>query len=378
MREIKMPRIEREPVELEITPSEEFIADLTNFKSVHFLSRSGIAQPKQDIPSFFLRRNPDAGNTPEGRRKILREMNRGESTVSKFVTSLHSAFARHIPFSISPIVLMNIVSQEIAQYVKDHSEDLAVATLFTRNPGQKEKLVVEVNDFTYGSAANDWLAGISKFRDLLSSRVPSEILGHMTPRFSEATMETEVSHLVSFMDAASKYYSYGMSTMCGIPEFRIEGTPDDWNVLVRFVSQMRTHLPGLEIYFDNLIPILTQIRETADGNKVDNGFWASIYKENNESGGPYSNGWFNNLYAHVYSQDWNTKKSIVILKEKGRSSFGGTKLNQFPSNLSVVEFEWNYYGNMIPMTFVGGVTSVEYTDGFLTPRLGVAVLERNP
>jgi hypothetical protein len=44
----------------------------------------------------------------------------------------------------------------------------------------------------------------------------------------------------------------------------------------------------------------------------------------------------------------------------------------------VVPFEWEYYDKKFPMSFVGGVSSVELSDGFLTPKLGVTVIELNP
>lgn len=382
MREFKTG-VERKPVDIEVIPSEDFISELAPHKMVHFMSRTGIAQPVQKLPRYLAQRLEGTGreNDPAAHRKMLRELNKGETATSRFVLALHAAFAQHIPFTLSPEVIMGIISQEVAQFVKDHSDNPSIASLFTKNPGEKEKIVVEVNDFVYGSPNNNWLDGISKFRGLLAERVPSEVLEYMTPRFSQGTLETEVAHLVSFMDAASKYYDYGMSTLCGIPEFRIEGTSDDWNLILRSVERLKNALPGLEVYFRHLKPVLTEIINTVDGNKVNLDFWHSIYKVYDDSGGPYSNGWFNNLYAHVYSQNWKTNRPVVILKDKDSAfetrGFGGSKLNQFPSNLSVVEFEWDYYGKKIPMTFVGGVTSVEYKDGFLTPCLGVSVLERN-
>lgn len=376
MREIKIPRVERRDVMMETLPTEGFLEDMAPHKAIHFMSRTGITQVAATLPHNMKLMLEKMGkqNDPKFRQGLIRELQKGTTATSKFVTSLHDAFDNHIPFAISPTVIMSIISQEVARYVKDHSEESGIVELFTRSPGAQEKLVVEVDDFVYGSQANNWLDGIQKFKSLLSERVPSGVLEYMTPRFSEATLETEVSHLVSFMDAASRYYKYGMSTLCGIPEFRIEGTPDDWNTIIYSVTRMSEVLPGLSVYFKNLVPVLVQIRDTADSNKVDTSFWSSIYKVDNESGGPYSTGWFNSLYAHHYTFNHQTKQDLVVLK--GEKS-GPSKLNQFPSNLSVVGFEWNYFGKMIPMSMVGGITGVEMREGFLTPCLGVAVLELN-
>ncbi len=296
--------------------------------------------------------------------------------------SLHDAFDQHIPFSISPEVIHSIISQEIAQYVKNNSTDKTIESLFTNTPGIKQHISVSIDHFVYGEE-NNWLEGVIKFRNKLIEKIPSDILEYMLPKLSTGTLETEVAHLVSFMDAASNYYSYGMTTCCGIPKFQIEGTAEDWEKVLNSADKLSGLLPGLKEYFDNLRPVLREIRNTVDGNKIDEDWWSSIYKINTGSGGPFSNGWFNAFYAHLYDIDHETNKSIAYLKNKEHrylndsKRFGGLKLNNFPSNLSCVPFTWNYYGNEIPMSFVSGVLSVEFVDGFLKPRLGVSIVENN-
>jgi hypothetical protein len=408
MRKFNLPKIDVRTPTMETVSSTEFVQGVVPQKRVHFQSRSEIVQVRQDISSYQRDYYEHKGIqvTEEMRRKSLAEQNKPTSTVSKFVTSLHSAFAEHIPFTLSPDVIMTIVSQEIAQFVKNNSENQEIAKLFTKTPGEKQNINVEVDDFVYGSEHNDWMRGIEGFRVQLIEKVPSGVMEHMTPRMSVATPETNLVHLVSFMDAASKYYSYSMSTCCGVPAFNIEGTADDWDGIIRSAGKLTELLPGMALYFQNLVPILREIRNTAAGNKVDNDFWASIYKVDNGSGGPYNNGWFNNFYAHHYGMDYRTRQFVANFKneqgsydytlmdgngykiseynnqgyfpgKRGGGRYGGPKLNNFPSNLSNVPFTWKYLGSEIPMAFVGGVTGVEMVDGFLTPRLGISVVELN-
>lgn len=347
-------RFERKTKDIQIINSMDFVKNLTDYKRIHFMSREGIASSQKNLR---------------------------EPTTSRFVLALHDSFANHIPFSLSPEVIMSIISQEVAQYVKSNSEDLKIAGLFTTTPGQQQEIIVEVHDFIYGSCGNDWLKGVAKFQNELSKKVPSDILDRMTPKFSEGTLETEVSQLVSFMDAASKYYSYGMMTLCGIPSFRIEGTSEDWNSIIKSVDYLKDVLPGLNLYFSKLRPVLVEILNTVDGNKVDLDFWDSIYKSGGGSGGPYSSGWFNLLFAHIYGKDWQTGQFNILKQDVHyqTSRMNHMRLNHYPSSLSLVDFTWYYLANKIPMKFVSGVTSVEYTeDGFLKPKLGIAVLERNP
>lgn len=366
MRIFNIPKIEKKQPTLEIEESMDFVNSIVqNNKKVHFNTTTTISSPVLDLKGYRLRPN-------QTEEEVLKRMKKPTSAVSWFVKSLHNAFAEHIPFSISPEVIMMIISQEIAQYVKTNSEDISVASLFTKTPGEKKKLIVEANDFVLGQQ-NDWLGVISKFKELLQDNVPSNTLKHMVPKFSNSTLETETAHTVSFMDATSKFYTYETMTCCGIPEFKIEGEPTDWDEITKSVGALNVLLPGLSTYFTKLISVITEIRNTVDGNKVNTDFWDSIYKQGSGSGGPYSNGWFNDLYAHQYGIDWRTGTPIAELKVANRHYM--TKITDFPSNISCVPFNWSYYGSDIPMSFVAGITNVEVHDGFLTPKLGIAVLE---
>lgn len=378
MRTFNIPKIEAKPVKFQTQKSEQFITNVIGeVKRIHFNSGKGVTLPDREI--FFEKGYLEG--FPENKRQeaIIEAKNdlyKPISTVSNFVMALHGAFDKHIPFSLLPEVVMMIISQEVAQYIKDHSSEQDIACLVTKTPGQNQNIDVEVNHFVYENE-NPWLEGIVQFRDKLMEHVPSNTLNIMLPKFSNTSLETEVSHLVSFMDAASNHYNYSMSTLCGIPSFKIEGTADDWDSIIKSATKLKDILPGLSYYFTNLIPVLNEIRNTVDGNKLDYDFWSSIYKQQGGSGGPFSNGWFNNFYAYIQYTDW-TGKNVIEQKTPNPHDDGfsyHTKLTNFPSNLSVVPFTWNYLARQIPMSFIAGVCSVEMDDGFLTPKLGVLVAE---
>jgi hypothetical protein len=207
--------------------------------------------------------------------------------------------------------------------------------------------------------------------------VPSDMLRICLPKLSTETMVTSVSHLIGFMDATSKYYKYSMSTLCGIPSIRVDGTVDDWHNLVKSAKNLQLNLFGLKSYFDKVISTLEKIRDTIDSNNPDLKWWENIYKCNAGSGGPYSNGWINNFYAYFVSSDYKSGTKKLIFKDPNSDSNTiNCKLNNFPSNISVVPFTWNYYNEKYPMNFVSGITNVEVVDGFLTPKLGVGIFER--
>jgi hypothetical protein len=379
MRTFNIPKIEAKPVKFQTQKSEQFITNVIGeVKRIHLNSRSEIILPEREVK---FQKGYLEQLSPEKREEVIanakKDRDKPTSTVSNFVMALHNAFDKHIPFSLSPEVIMMIISQEVAQYIKDHSSEADIAALVTNSPDQKQNIDVRVDHFVY-EKENSWLEGIIQFRDKLMETVPSTTLEYMLPKFSNGSLETEVAHLVSFMDAASNHFEYSMTTMCGIPSFKVEGTAEDWDKIIKAATNLKEILPGLNPYFTSLIPILKEIRNTSDGGKVDDEFWSSIYKLNGVSGGPYSNGWFNNFYAYIHYTEWTTGKYSVKLKTPEECKHGmyfSSKLTNFPSNLSVVPFTWKYFTQKIPMLFVAGITSVELNDGFLTPKLGVAVVE---
>lgn len=302
------------------------------------------------------------------------------SATSRFVLSLHQAFDKHIPFSISPEVLWTIISGEVATYVKNNSTNTKIEKLFTTTPGEKQTIIIRNDSLVYNDVnqTNDWTGIINyDFKDELKKRVPSELMSLMLPKMSTSNEINDVVHMVSFMDAASKYYNYGVLTCCGIPEFKIEGEVQDWVNIKNSISVISEIIPDLKPYYQKgLSPIFDNIISVLEGNNPNIKFWESIYKIDGGSGGPYSNGWFNDLYAHLLN--YNGKMVFKSKEEQyGRTfGFGGSKLNNFPSNISCVDFEWNYLGTKIPMSFVGGIDSVEIDEeGFLSPRLGFNVVE---
>src|SRR5258705_9132 len=100
--------------------------------------------------------------------------------------------------------------------------------------------------------------------------------------------------------------------------------------------------------------------------RVDRGFWRSIYKCSEQSGGPYVTGWINvlfpyldagapfhgsrrrspierNPYAYSWQQDVAAKIEIHDIDDiEDADPFGGTTLGAFPRGLSQAPLTWHY------------------------------------
>ena len=194
----------------------------------------------------------------------------------------------------------------------------------------------------------------------------------MRPGFTTATPESDAASMISFMDAASPFYDYRVMTMCGIPEIRMFGTPEDWTKLQNAVAALAEPFSKhLGAYFTNLLPVLATLAKQAAGAPQDDEFWSSIYKWHNESGGPTFNGWITTLLNYIQVEgELRQKDPRTFDWTKGALSSGCA-----PSHVSTVPFVWNLLGTEINMSFAGGVLGLDVEDGYLTPALSYAVLE---
>lgn len=299
---------------------------------------------------------------------------------SLFITAIERAFMDHIAFGIRPEVLMYLINHEVATTVNRNPDKYRA--LFTNTTEGKTKVVVRDDTLAEGQDC-DWDRTICLFDKELRKYVPDGIMNHMLPTFTTNTVETAAASLVCFMDAAKSFYDYTVMTRCGIPSVTLFGEQSDYTKVLNAATALReVFSEDLGPYFDNLLPVLKQIRDEFGAKTPDMNFWKSIYKYRDGSGGPYITGWITTFFAYRHRQDWRTGKALCDLRESDDLStcmkemeWGGFQNGNFPAHVSSVPFIWDYYGDRKEMTFCGGVLSVENDNGALTPGLSYAVLK---
>lgn len=308
---------------------------------------------------------------------------------SLFFQAVHEAFAEHYPLALRPEVLMYLIASTVAETVKRHPEEYR--HLFTTSDA-KRLIEVGHDGLVRGDPSSPWHEVFPKFNSALRQMVPTGVMDHMLPGFSTATLETDVASMVAFMDAASKFYDYKTYTMCGIPEIRLLGTPEDWEKLsasaVKLAEIFSKHL-GL--YFRYLLPVLATLASQANGAPQDDEFWKSIYKFKSDSGTDTFNGWITAFLNYIQTPELKktryTEASRGELVQKADGLFDWSDMGTeaawgmkglpsgcAPSHVSVVPFIWDYFGTEFPMNFLGGVLGIDNEDGYLTPVLSYAVL----
>lgn len=275
-------------------------------------------------------------------------------------------FQAHIPFGLRPEVLWATILSQVAAEVKSPE---TYRHLFTRSEG-KETMVVVHNGLHIGSPYG-WDQAIGMFENPLRERIPSSLAQDCMLDVSTCGNTERIANLVILMDAASPYYDYIVRTLCGIPRVALFGTADDWERLAVRVTQLEKSFPALRAYFMELHPILAKIVSAARGETVDPWFWKSLYKRNSGSGGDTLTGWLTAFFLFLAD-----RKGVVSRRTdfEWDHQWHGISPAAFPSSVSKVPFVWDYLGTHFQMNFVGGVLTTVDIDGFLTPRLGWAVV----
>lgn len=322
------------------------VATATKGYRVHFLSRNEVTLPQSN--------------------------GRQDGQFSLFMQALHASFADHVPFTLSPEAAWYLVAHEVAVHIR-LNQDLYRGH-FTSSSG-KDTIHVRDDSLVYGSSENLWGRSINKVREPMAAKVPQATIDLMLPQFSTSSFESDTALLVLFLDMVANYYGLEWHTLCGIPEVRVEGSPEDWRTIVNHAEMAEREFPGLRPYFHDLLPVLREISTTQAGAEPDPGFWNSFYKYGGGSGGPYINGWITSFLAHRMTPDGYLVREDLDWRKNAHSSFSGLTSDDLPMHLSNVPFVWDYYGQRINMAFMAGMMGVEYRDGFLNPKLGYAVLE---
>jgi hypothetical protein len=317
-----------------------------------------------------------------------------------FVSAAHIAFTHHRPLTISPDMIWLMIMQGFAAHVNNNAETLR--SRFVKHKGQA-LITIQRDDFIKGSPENPWEEVFAEFSGKVREHIGSETHDILLPRFSTTGEVERAAAEVVLLEAMQRYFDFALTTLCGIPSITLEGVAEDWVQLIlrtRALAQF-----GLEWWVNVLVPILEEFGRAARG-EVRTSFWRSLYKENDDSGGPYLTGWVTAFFPYLVNLgdvdlgDEDPGDDLVILggglptrlnrfltgpdwghwnDAASRPLPRGTGLtfNQVPSGLSRVPFRWKYLWRSYRMEFLAGFVGVHQDTETLAlrPEIGWAVRE---
>lgn len=278
------------------------------------------------------------------------------------VETVHKAYATHRPLILSPDMIWLLIAQGFAKHIDQNSESLRH---YFVNFKDKKVLKVQRDDFIKGSPQNKWEEVFPEFARQIEEYTGKELLSTTVLQFSTTGKTEKAAFEVTLMDAMSSYFIYAVYTSCGIPQITLEGTTNDWELLLEKAKKLEQY--DLKWWTDELIPILEKFVDASKGN-VDNPFWEDIYKTKSMgSGTPSVSGWLIKFFPYILE-----KKTIIR-----NNHFNDYILTtNFTSGISKADFYWIYFRPpAFQMEFHAGFVGIEEnpTTLALRPVIGWAI-----
>lgn len=302
------------------------------------------------------------------------------------VAAVHLAFMDHRPLVLSPDIIWLMICQAVANHLNAHAEELRPRFVLHRG---RIQIDVIRNDFVKGSPENPWPEVFAGFSTKIREHVGPG-LDLFRPDFSTTGPVERAAAEIVLLDAMQSYFQYVLHTRCGIPTITVEGTTEDWQAVADRAEGFADC--GLGAWIEVLRPILRQFVSATQGH-VEASFWRSIYKLNDQSGGPVITGWITAFFPYLKdvrssqanipigklldSGGRNIDQILYPGKSSDREFVHGPTIEKFPGGLSKAPFLWKYYDKTIEMEFLGGFVGVaqDPETSTLRPEIGWAVRE---
>lgn len=258
-----------------------------------------------------------------------------------FVAMVGNAFANHYAIEISPDDVWLMILDGIRLHVKSNRDLLK--NKFVQD-GADTVINVQDNSLTMNSPSEQWMKDIDSIYDSLYKKLPKGTRESFSVIFSTSTNVDRFVSKTMVMAVSSEYYSYNLTTLCGIPKIVIKGQQSDWINLKKHFNMIAKEL-DMPWWAEQVNPILDEF-VNAFNKKFNMEFWRGIYKYVDARGSgavPGINGWINRFFPYL-----DKPKSSFLGMERSlerRSSWTEPlKFEEFPIGRSMVSMTWNNRG----------------------------------
>lgn len=271
-----------------------------------------------------------------------------------FLYGLYKAYSEHRPFTLSPDMLWLLVLQGFSGFINANA--FKDPTLFPQLK-TRQTIVVQNDSIRLGDPDSPWEETTEQLTDAVEEILGDDFVALLRADFSTTQLAERVASEVTILDAMKPYFKYIVySCVCGIPSITLEGNTEDWDNMLQKMEGLKQH--HLDWWMTDLIPIVTQIKQSAAGN-IDQEFWRGIFKihSHEDYGNPKTiDGWITRFFPFDRTGNrWN-------MWEQKRLSIESL-LEELPKQLVQVPFKYQIRGS--DAKTVLEEHSMEYWAGFV-------------
>ena len=280
-----------------------------------------------------------------------------------FINLVAHAYDCHNSIEINPDDIWLTILNGIRLHVKNNRDLLKDRFV---SPGTNTAIDIRNDSLSWNTTYEKWHGVLADLFDSLQEKMPVETGEPLNVKFSTTSpIDYNISRSM-VMAFASDYYTFTLTTGCGIPKIKVNGTKLDWSLLKDSFNKLASRL-DLEWWAKELNPILDEFINIFDG-KINLSHWRNIYKKpESECGRVPVDGWITKFYPYI-GRD----------KPERRMDWNGAidHIDDIPKGLTDVDVNWIYYGKKIPlkiyMGFVG--IQVDTTRNMLKASRGYALM----
>ncbi|KAI9295587.1 hypothetical protein K502DRAFT_335075 [Neoconidiobolus thromboides FSU 785] len=272
-------------------------------------------------------------------------------SLNGFAETIHLAYDQHHGLTLAPHHLWIVILQGLAIHVNLNGEKCK-STLGIQHEG-KVNLDVRRDNFVLGED-NPWQEVFPEFVDGINGKVNNTLSQLISKPFSTSDKVAVAVTALTIMDLYKNYFTYSVTTMCGIPEIGLLGTVEDWEDLIDRSQKVLNQFEDLKYWTEELIPVLNEfVKVKKNNSNVNKEFWTSFYKPSGGSGGPFIRGWINVFYPYLQADKDYVQNQYINWKQD-YGMFSGLTYDQIPVGFTKTPFTWNYYNEKFKMNFIGG------------------------
>lgn len=271
-----------------------------------------------------------------------------------FYSAFERAWATHGGVIISPDDIWMAIQLQFCQYMDKNAEELR--DVFVSHSGKQELKV----DMT--GVGMNWSVFMQRMGDEIKGKTKVDTDKSFLPQFSTSSKLDGTLKRLALMDCMQQYFSYTMSSLCGIEKVGFEGTLDDWTLLrstVEGLAQFSVpskvpskYFSDLKVWVKELLYVIDNFIATYTGAPVPVEFWNScinIHRTYGSGASTYLKGWMTLFLQGGDCHDWREVEMTV-------SSIPDHRLNVPVTVQGFSESDFN-------VRVLGGFTGVEHDKG---------------
>jgi hypothetical protein len=198
-----------------------------------------------------------------------------------FLEYLEKCWGDHLGVVITPDILWFTVLSELVGVVKESPEPYR--HLFTTSH-EKQEIVIE--------SQVPEVMPLNRLVAALRHHVPTDA-GLFMPEFSTTSERARHARYAAFCDLCSPYYDYSM-LLCAFPAIQVQGTKDDWELVVEQWSKLRKVFRAADAWMGKVEQTLRDCASNLENAE----WWRSMFKLERCGSGHQTevSGWLSELF----------------------------------------------------------------------------------